>query len=128
MKTYWLSFADEDSGRNLGVCVVQVSDEHVAEAVEVATRVNPEGYPGDDWVLAAIGRSRLMVPSRTESASRFRQGRRCAGIRLFSEIVWHAGFIIVPKLVVGIPVSPSEPDKRHAVHTSESARRRQPSL
>ena len=79
MKTYWLSFADEDSGRNLGVCVVQVSDEHVAEAVEVATRVNPEGYPGDDWVLAAIGRSRLMVPSRTESASRFRQGRGVCG-------------------------------------------------
>jgi hypothetical protein len=61
MKTYWLSFADEDSGRNLGVCVVEVSVEQAAEAISIAASANPDGFPeGHEWIVAAIGQSVLM--------------------------------------------------------------------
>jgi hypothetical protein len=46
MKTCWLSFCDEKTGQNLGVCVVEVSDEHAREAVERVKRIKgvcPEG-------------------------------------------------------------------------------------
>ena len=61
-KTYWLSFADEGSGKNLGTCVVEVSAEQAAEGMEVAKRANPGGVipKGHEWVLAAIGQSLLM--------------------------------------------------------------------
>ena len=61
MKTFWLSFADEQSGVNLGVCVVQVSQEQAADAVDIARRLNPGGYPdGHEWVIAAVGQAVLM--------------------------------------------------------------------
>jgi hypothetical protein len=62
MKTYWLSFCAEDTGQNIGVCVVEVSDEQAAEAVQIAKAANPGGvYPdGHEWIVAAIGQSLLM--------------------------------------------------------------------
>ena len=59
MKTYWLSFCDERTGENIGICVVEVSEEDIDEAAEVIKTVNPDASPSDSekWAIAAIGES-----------------------------------------------------------------------
>src|SRR5262245_59471168 len=61
-RTYWLSFCDQDTGESLGVCLVQVSEGDLPEAVSVIKRVNPAANPTDEetWVIAAIGQSLAM--------------------------------------------------------------------
>ena len=54
-KTFWLSFADEETGRTLGVCVIDVSAEIAAQSVETAKRMNRD--PSGAWTMAAIGLS-----------------------------------------------------------------------
>lgn len=62
MKTYWLSFCDEHTGQNIGVCLVEVSEEDLTEAVHVIRTVNPRANPTDNeaWAAAAIGQSLKM--------------------------------------------------------------------
>jgi hypothetical protein len=62
MPCYWLSFCDEQTGQNIGVCLVNVSAEDVDEAVRVIKIVNPDANPsdGDKWTAAAIGQSLKM--------------------------------------------------------------------
>jgi hypothetical protein len=57
MVTFWLSFADEETGRNLGVCVIDVSAEIAAQSVATAQQMNRD--PAGAWTVAAIG---LSVP------------------------------------------------------------------
>lgn len=59
MKTYWLSFADEETGCNLGICVVEVTAEQAEEAAAIL-RAPVELADGRDWVGGAIGQSLLM--------------------------------------------------------------------
>jgi len=62
MKTYWLSFCDANTGENIGVCVVDVSDEDAEEAAKIVKRINPQGIcpDGEQWTFAAIGQTLLM--------------------------------------------------------------------
>lgn len=62
MKTYWMSFADSTTGKNLGVCVVEVSTEQAEAAVAIVQRANPAGIcpDGEEWIAAAVGQSLLM--------------------------------------------------------------------
>jgi len=59
MKTYWLSFCDAQTGDNLGVCVVEVSEEQATEAIEVVKRIKGVCRDGEEWTVAAIGQSLL---------------------------------------------------------------------
>jgi hypothetical protein len=54
-KTFWLSFADEGTGRNLGVCVVDVSADIAAQSLETAKQTNRD--PAGAWIVADIGLS-----------------------------------------------------------------------
>lgn len=58
---YWISFCD-DTGNNIGVCLVEVSEEDLAEAVKVIKTVNPDATPSEleKWAIAAIGQSLRM--------------------------------------------------------------------
>jgi hypothetical protein len=60
MKTYWLSFCDAKTGENIGVCVVEVSDEQADEAVDIVKRIKGSCPDGEEWTAAAIGQSLLM--------------------------------------------------------------------
>ncbi len=62
MKTFWLSFCNEDTGENIGVCVVEVSDEQANEAVNIVKRANPQSIcpDGEQWAAAAIGQALLL--------------------------------------------------------------------
>jgi hypothetical protein len=59
MKTYWMAFAEATTGKNLGVCVVEVTAEQAAEAVALVKRINPKGKceHGEEWTVAAVGQS-----------------------------------------------------------------------
>lgn len=62
MKTYWLSFCDADTGENLGVCLIDVTEEDLDDAVAVFKRANRNVHPTESeaWVHAAIGASLRM--------------------------------------------------------------------
>lgn len=60
-KTFWISFCDSDTGKNIGVCVVEVTGEQAEEAIAIHKQVNPQGeHPTDEWMIAAIGQTLLM--------------------------------------------------------------------
>jgi hypothetical protein len=61
IKTFWISFCDSKTGKNIGICVVQVTGQQAKEAIAIHERANPHGrHPGDEWTIAAIGKSLLM--------------------------------------------------------------------
>ena len=62
MKTFWLSFCNGDTGENIGVCVVEVTDEQADEAIHIIKRINPQGIcpDGEQWIAAAIGQTLQM--------------------------------------------------------------------
>lgn len=61
IKTFWISFCDSKTGKNIGICVVQVTSAQAEEAIAIHERVNPDRLnPGDEWTVAAIGKSLLM--------------------------------------------------------------------
>ena len=61
VRTFWLSFCDE-TGANIGVCLVEVSEEALDEAVTVIKGVNPAAIPSESekWAIAAVGQSLKM--------------------------------------------------------------------
>ena len=61
IKTFWISFCESKTGKNIGVCVAEVTSEQAEEAIAIHKQVNPHGrHLGDEWTVAAIGKSRLM--------------------------------------------------------------------
>ncbi|HEX4915008.1 MAG TPA: hypothetical protein VFV51_13665, partial [Vicinamibacterales bacterium] len=60
-RTFWISFCDSDTGKNIGICVVEVTSEQAEEAIAIHRQVNPHGeHPTDEWMVAAIGQTLLM--------------------------------------------------------------------
>lgn len=62
IKTFWRSFGEGDTGRNLGICVVDVDEDRLEDALAIVERLNPGARPTDreKWALAAVGQALLL--------------------------------------------------------------------
>lgn len=63
IRTFWLSFCDNHrppGQRFLGVCVVDVTDEMAAEALEKIRREFPRAQAGAEWIAAATAQAWFM--------------------------------------------------------------------